>query len=74
MPRCRTLVSGKKLTGVSLTGSVKLYNATSRLLEAEGRAMAAGEDIRHPKDHDEAYQEAKKPPAHQPHPLSQGSR
>ena len=31
----------------SLTGSVKLYNATSRLLEAEGRAMAAGEDIRH---------------------------
>lgn len=47
VPRCRTLVSGKKLTGVSLTGSVKLYNATSRLLEAEGRAMAAGEDIRH---------------------------
>ena len=35
VPRCRTLVSGKKLTGVSLTGSVKLYNATSRLLEAE---------------------------------------
>lgn len=32
---------------MSLTGSVKLYNATSRLLEAEGRAMAAGEDIRY---------------------------
>lgn len=47
VPRCRTLVSGKKLTGVSLTGSVKLYNATSRLLEAESRAMAAGEDLRH---------------------------
>lgn len=47
VPRCRTLVKGKKLTGVSLTGTVKLYNATSRLLRMEGEAMAAGRDLRH---------------------------
>lgn len=47
VPRCRTLVKGKKLTGVSLTGTVKLYNATSRLLRMEGAAMAAGQDLRH---------------------------
>ena len=41
------IMDSLELTGVSLTGAVKLYNATSRLLEAEGRAMAAGEDIRH---------------------------
>ena len=47
VPRCRTLVKGKKLTGVSLTGTVKLYNATSRLLRREGAAIAAGRDLRH---------------------------
>lgn len=47
VPRCRTLVKGKKLTGVSLTGTVKLYNATSRLLRMEGAAIAAGRDLRH---------------------------
>ena len=41
------IMDSLELPGVSLTGAVKLYNATSRLLEAEGRAMAAGEDIRH---------------------------
>ena len=47
VPRCRTLVKGKKLTGVSLTGTVKLYNAPSRLLRMEGAAIAAGRDLRH---------------------------
>lgn len=30
--RCRTLVTGKKLTGISGTGTVRIYNATSRLI------------------------------------------
>lgn len=45
--RCRTLVAGKKLTGVSITGTVRIYNATSRLLKAEGDAISAGIDLRH---------------------------
>ena len=47
VPRCRTLVKGKKPTGVALTGTGKLYNATSRLLRMEGAAIAAGRDLRH---------------------------
>lgn len=45
--RCRTLTSGKKLTGVDITGSVKIYNATSRLLKMEAEAIKAGKDLRH---------------------------
>lgn len=45
--RCGTLVSGKKLTGVSITGSVTIYNATSRLIKAEGEAIRQGRDLRH---------------------------
>jgi hypothetical protein len=45
--RCRTLFAGKKLTGVSITGTVRIYNATSRLLELEGAAISAGQDLRH---------------------------
>lgn len=41
------LVAGKKLTGVSVTGTVRLYNATSRLIELEGAAIRAGTDLRH---------------------------
>lgn len=29
--RCRTLVAGKKMTGVAVTGTIRIYNATSRL-------------------------------------------
>lgn len=47
VPRCGTLVSGKKLTGVSITGSVTIYNATSRLIKAEGEAVRQGRDLRH---------------------------
>lgn len=45
--RCRTLMSGKKMTGVSITGTVRIYNATSRLIKLEGEAIKAGRDLRH---------------------------
>ena len=45
--RCRTLVSGKKLPGVSVTGTVRIYNATSRLIELEAAAINNGTDLRH---------------------------
>ena len=45
--RCRTLVSGKTLTGVSVTGTVRIYNATSRLIELEAAAINNGTDLRH---------------------------
>lgn len=45
--RCRTLMAGKKMTGLSGTGTVRIYNATSRLIQAEGAALKAGKDLRH---------------------------
>ena len=45
--RCRTLVQGKKVTAVAITGSVRIYNATSRLIQLEGEALAEGRDLRH---------------------------
>ena len=45
--RCRTLFNGKKMTAVSITGSVKIYNATSRLIQAEAAALSQGKDLRH---------------------------
>ena len=47
VPRCRTLVNGKKVTAVAITGSVRIYNATSRLIELEAKALAEGRDPRH---------------------------
>lgn len=47
VPRCRTLVQGKKVTAVAVTGSVRIYNATSRLIELEAAALAEGRDLRH---------------------------
>ena len=37
--RCRTLVAGKKMTAIAGTGTVRIYNATSRLIQAEGQAL-----------------------------------
>lgn len=34
--RCRTLINGKKMTAVAITGTVRIYNATSRLIQLEG--------------------------------------
>ena len=45
--RCRTLVAGKKLTAISGTGTVRIYNATSRLIQAEAQALKNGQDLRH---------------------------
>ena len=47
VPRCRTLVAGKKMTGLSGTGNVRIYNATSRLITAESAALKSGKDLRH---------------------------
>lgn len=47
VPRCRTLISGKKMTAVSITGTVRIYNATSRLIQAEAAALKQGRDLRH---------------------------
>ena len=45
--RCRTLVAGKKMTAIAGTGTVRIYNATSRLIRAEGQALKNGQDLRH---------------------------
>lgn len=45
--RCGTYAAGSKMAGTRGTGSVRLYNATSRLLELEGEAMQNGRDLRH---------------------------
>ncbi len=45
--RCRTLMASRKLTGLSGTGSVRIYNATSRLITAESAALKDGRDLKH---------------------------
>lgn len=45
--RCRTLIAGKKMTGVAITGTIRLYNATSRLIKLEAEALKQGKDLRH---------------------------
>ena len=45
--RCRTLINGKKMTAVAITGTVRIYNATSRLIQLEGEALKQGIDLRH---------------------------
>jgi len=45
--RCRTLIAGKKMTGVAITGTVRIYNATSRLIKLEAEALKQGRDLRH---------------------------
>ena len=51
VPRCRTLIAGKKMTGLSGTGTVRIYNATSRLITAESDALKSGKDLRLPFRH-----------------------
>lgn len=45
--RCRTLTTGKKMTAVDITGTVRIYNATSRLIKLEAAALKQGKDLRH---------------------------
>lgn len=40
-------VNGKKMTAVAITGTVRIYNATSRLIQLEGEALKQGIDLRH---------------------------
>lgn len=45
--RCHTLVNGSKLTNVNITGSIRIYNATNRLIEMEADAINDGKDLQH---------------------------
>ena len=45
--RCRTLAEGKKMTGYSITGTIAIHNATSRMIELEANALHEGKDLRH---------------------------
>ena len=45
--RCRSIVEGKKLTSVSLTGTIRIYNASSVLINKEAEAVKTGRDLRH---------------------------
>ena len=47
VPRCGTMTAGKKLTGMEKTGSIGIYNATSRLIELEAAAQKEGKDLNH---------------------------
>lgn len=45
--RCRVMMEDSKVVSVKGTGSVRIYNATSRLIEMEGEALKTGKDLRH---------------------------
>ena len=47
VPRCRTLAEGKKMTSYNITGTIRMHNATSRLITLETRALKEGRDAAH---------------------------
>ena len=47
VPRCGAFMEGHKLISARITGSMRIYNASSRFLAAEGAAMKNGKDLRH---------------------------
>lgn len=47
VPRCRAMMEDSKLVSTKGTGSIRIYNATSRLIELEGEALKTGKDLRH---------------------------
>lgn len=47
VPRCGAYIEGNKVMGAKITGTVKLYNATSRLIQAESAAIKSGKDNRY---------------------------
>lgn len=47
VPRCGAFMEGHKLISARITGSMRIYNASSRFLAAEGAAMQNGKDLRH---------------------------
>ena len=44
VPRCGAFMEGSKLMSANITGTVKLYNATSRLIAAQSDALRSGQD------------------------------
>ena len=47
VPRCGAFMEGHKLMSANITGTVKLYNATSRLIETQSADLKAGKDTRY---------------------------
>ena len=47
VPRCGAFMEGSKLMSANITGTVKLYNATSRMIELQAAALKQGKDTRH---------------------------
>ena len=45
--RCGALAEAKKMTGYNITGTVRIHNATSRMLKLEADALHEGRDLRH---------------------------
>ncbi len=46
VPRCGAFMAGNKLMSANITGTVRLYNATSRLIERQAENLKAGRDSR----------------------------
>lgn len=44
---CDAIMAGHKMTDLEGTGELMLYNATSRLVEAEASALKDGRDVEH---------------------------
>lgn len=49
VPRCRAMMEDSKLVSTKGTGSIRIYNATSRLIELEG---GGAQDRQGPAPHD----------------------
>lgn len=47
VPRCGAMMEDSKVTSIKGTGTIRIYNATSRLIELEGEALETGKDLRH---------------------------
>ena len=47
VPRCRAMMQVTNLVSFKGTGSIRINNATSRLIELEGEALKTGKDLRH---------------------------
>lgn len=47
VPRCGAYMKGHKVMSAKISGTMRLYNATSRLIAAEAAAIQDGRDLRH---------------------------
>ena len=46
IPRCGAFMEGHKLMSANITGTVRLYNATSRMIDTQAADLKAGKDTR----------------------------